>query len=285
MKTLNQYLVEAKTSQHVMGHFNFADSVTFNAIVAVAKKLGVAVMLGTSEGERNLLPLATAVAMVRGVREATGLPIFLNADHSKSMETFKTAVDAGYDSVHFDGSELSYAENLRLTKEAVAYARAKNPDISVEGELGYIAGSSQVHKQAVEVRPEFYTQPEQAAEFAVATGIDRLAVVIGNIHGVSLAGNPRLDIERLKSIGGSVPPLVSLTLHGGSGIPDHEIKAALPHGLSNIHVNTEIRVAYETALRDFFVSHPNETTPYKFFAPTIAAVEKLIEQKLKLFGN
>lgn len=285
MQNLKEYLTQAKNSQNVLGHFNIADSVMLNAIVAAAKKAGApAVLVGTSEGERDFMTLEVAAGAVKNIRAQTGFPVFLNADHTKSFERIKAAVDAGYDSVHFDGSALPYEQNVAQTKAAVEYAKSVNPDISVEGELGYIeTESSKVYEGPVEIKPEHLTTPEQAAEFAKATGVDRLAVAIGEIHGISLAGNPHLDIPRLAAIGGSVPPEVSITLHGGSGIPAQEIKAALPHGLSNIHISTELRVAYQTALKNYLAQNPTDTTPYKFFAPAAAAIEKLVSEKLALY--
>lgn len=286
MPSLNELLTAAKFSQRALGHFNISDLAAFEAIFAAARKLNAPVLVGTSESERAFIGDATAVALVRGVRGATGFPIFLNADHTKSLGKIKAAVDAGFDSVHFDGSALAYEENIAQTRTSVEYAKAKNPDISVEGELGYIATeSSKIYEGAIEIRPEQLTNPDQAAEFVARTGVDRLAVAIGNVHGISLAGNPHLDIERLKAVAEKIPKNVGITLHGGSGIPDEEIRAALPHGLSNIHVSTELRVAYEKALAGFLAAHPNETTPYKFLTPAVEAMQKLVEEKLRLFGN
>lgn len=286
MPTLHEILLKAKQTHKAIGHFNIPESVVFHAVVEAARTLNCPVLVGTSEGETDFFNLPIAVALVHGFRASTGLPVFLNADHHKSFERVKAAIDAGYDSVHFDGSALAYEDNVRLTKQCVAYARAKNPEISVEGELGFIeTESSKIYEGTIEVKPEHLTKPEQARDFVQKTGIDRLAAVIGNIHGIATAGNPHLDIERLKQINAALPENVTLTLHGGSGIPEAEIKAALPHGLSNIHVSTEVRVAFHAALKDFLAAHPQETTPYKYLEPAFEAAEKLVLEKLKLFGN
>ncbi|MFY9457994.1 MAG: class II fructose-bisphosphate aldolase, partial [Candidatus Spechtbacterales bacterium] len=219
----------------------------------------------------------------RAWREETGLPIFLNADHHKTFESAKYAIDAGYDSVQIDETALTLEENMGVSKKVVEYAKSVNSDISVEGGLGYIRGSSEIHKEKIEVRPEDMTTPEDAKRFVSKTGVDRLAIVFGNIHGVSLAGNPRLDIERLQAVHSAIPD-VPLTLHGGSGIRDEDIKATLAHGMSNIHVNTEIRVAYTNALRGALTQNPDETTPYKYLAPAEEAARKIVEEKLRLFG-
>jgi len=132
-------------------------------------------------------------------------------------------------------------------------------------------------------KPEYYTDPDQTRDFVERTGIDRLAVVIGNSHGISL-DEPALDIERIKKIREAVPKNVALVLHGGSGIPDGQIRAAIEVGIANIHINTDIRVAYAEALREEFSKNPDETAPYKFDSSAREAVKKIVKEKLELFG-
>lgn len=280
---LKELLAKARDNNYALGHFNFCTLELLSAIVRACKGLRSPIFVGTSEGEAEFVGYRQAVALVRAWREETGLPIFLNADHHKTFESAKTAIDSGYDSVQIDEMSLSLAENIAMSRQVVEYAGSVNPDISVEGGLGYIRGSSEIHKEKVEVKPEDMTTPEQAKQFVEETGVDRLAIVFGNIHGVSLAGNPRLDIQRLKAVHCTIPD-VPLTLHGGSGINDEDIKAVLPHGMSNIHVNTEIRVAYTDALRARLAKDQEETTPYRYLGPAVAAAQKVVEGKLKLFG-
>ena len=210
-------------------------------------------------------------------------PIFLNADHHKTFESAKAAIDAGYDSVQIDETALTLAANTEVSKQVVEYAKSVNPDISVEGGLGYIRGSSEIHQEKIEVKPEDMTTPEEAKQFVQVTGVDRLAIVFGNVHGVSARGNPRLDIDRLKQVHEAIPD-IPLTLHGGSGISDEDIKASLEHGMSNIHVNTEIRVAYTNALRAALEKGKEQTTPYKYLTAADEAARRIVEEKLTLFG-
>ncbi len=280
---LKDLLKKAAQENYALGHFNFSTLGILRAVVLACQNLQSVVFVGTSEGEAKYVGYKQAVALVRAFREETGLPIFLNADHHKTFASAKTAIDAGYDSVQIDETALSFKENIKVSRQVVLYARSKNPDISVEGGLGYIRGSSEIHKEKIEVKPEDMTTPEEAKQFVEETGVDRLAIVFGNIHGVSLAGNPRLDIERLKQVHAEIPH-IPLTLHGGSGIFDEDIKAALPHGMSNIHVNTEIRVAYTNALRASLAADQEQTTPYQYIRSADEAARQVIEGKLKLFG-
>ena len=283
MIKLKDLLKEASQKPYALGHFNFSTLEILRAIVRACENLKSPVFVGTSEGEAKFIGYKQAVALVRAFREETGLPVFLNADHHKTFESAKKAIDSGYDSVQIDEMSLPLEENIEISSRIVKYARSVNSDISVEGGLGYIRGSSEVHKEKIEAKPEDMTTPEEAKRFVEETGVDRLAIVFGNIHGVSAAGNPRLDIERLKAIHEAIPE-IPLTLHGGSGIRDEDITASLQYGMSNIHVNTEIRVAYTNALREYLGKDRTETTPYKYLESASAAAQKIVEEKLKLFG-
>lgn len=282
-KTLNSILHQAANEGWALGHFNISGLEQLRAIVNAARTLRAPIHIGTSEGERKAIGLKQAVYLVRSFRDEFGIPIYLNADHTKSAHEAKAAVDAGYDSIHIDLSAKPFEENVRGTKEIVEYVKTRSAEISVEGELGFLRGESKLQKEKIEVRPEDLTKPEEAVEFVRLTGVDRLAPVVGNIHGIS-ANEPDLDIERIKRIHAALPQ-TTLVLHGGSGIPEAQIKAAILAGISNIHINTELRVAYVSALREFLVKNPEETTPYKLFTEPAAAVEELIKQKLALFGS
>ena len=281
---LKDILKQASESNYAIGHFNFSTLEILKAVVSSCKDLKSVVFVGTSEGEARAVGYRQAAHLIRAWREEfPEIPMFLNADHHKTFESAKMAIDAGYDSIQIDEMSLTLEENIKISKQLVDYARSVNPDISVEGGLGYIRGASEVIKVKVEVREEDMTTPEEAEHFVQETGVDRLAVVFGNMHGISSEGNPRLNIDRLRAIREAIPH-VPLTLHGGSGIADEDIKATLEYGMSNIHVNTEIRVAYTDALRKSLEEDKDETTPYKYLDPAGAAARDIIEGKLKLFG-
>lgn len=283
MADLNGFLKKAAEEGWALGHFNISNLEQLRAILNAAQSAMAPIHIGTSEGERGFIGLKQAVYLIRAFREETGLPIFLNADHCKSVASAKEAADAGYESIHIDLSTEPFEENIKGTKEAVEYAKSKNKNISVEGELGFLRGESKIQKEVVEIKPADFTKIKEAEEFVKKTGVDRLAPVVGNIHGIA-ANEPKLDIERIRKIHEALPE-ITLVLHGGSGIPDDQIKEAIKAGISNIHVNTEIRVAYSAALRRTLAQKPEETTPYKLFAEAIKAVEEKVKEKLTLFNS
>jgi fructose-bisphosphate aldolase class II len=254
------------------------------AIVQAAKEVGAPAIIGTSEGEGKHLGHAEAVALRDVFRKEYNIPIFLNADHHKSVESAKRYIDAGYDSIHIDLSAKSIEENIAGTKLIVEYARTKDPEISIEGELGYLRGESKIQNAKIELKPEDYTDPQEAKKFVGKTGIDRLAIAVGNIHGISL-DEPALDIERMRAIRRAVPRNVALVLHAGSGIPDEQIKRAIEAGIANIHINTDIRVAFVRELRRTLEEHLDEAAMYKLDASAIQAMKEMTKQKLQLFGS
>ena len=204
------------------------------------------------------------------------------------METVKKAIDAGFDAVIIDAVKLPLAENIALTKKCVDYAREiskrENRDILVEAELGFIGESSKIlEKMPDGVSEETMTKPEEAKQFVEATGVDMLAPSIGNVHGMVKTGNPRLHPERVKAIreASGVP----LVLHGGSGSMNEDFVACIQNGISTVHINTEIRVAFTKALRQSLSALPDEITPYKYLPPTVEAVQAVVESRLKLFSG
>jgi fructose-bisphosphate aldolase class II len=286
---LQEILQEATRHGWATGHFNASELDQMRAIVEACREAGAPAIIGSSEGEARHFGYAEAVALRDVMRKEYGIPIFLNADHHKSVESAKTAIDAGYDSVHIDLSALPFEENIRGTHEVVEYGKQhsnilKNVEISVEGELGYLRGESKIQNEKIEVSPEDYTDPEQAREFVVRTGVDRLAIAVGNIHGISL-DEPDLDIERIRAIRAAVPQEVALVLHAASGIPDEQVKVAIAAGIANIHINTELRVAYTDALKKSLTEDLDQVAMYKLDAAAIEAMKNLIKKKLQLFGE
>lgn len=286
-----QYFKKAQEGDYAIGQFNCSSADQVKAVIQAARNLKSPLIIGTSEGEAKFMGLRQAVKIAEAYEEETGLPIILNADHTYkdvkdliNLDKIKALLDAGYNSIHFDGSVLSYEENVKWTKQMVQMCKEKNPEISVEGELGFLPGASKISKEKVEFKEEYFTNPEQALEFVKATGIDRLAVSVGNSHGIS-ADEPKLDFERIAKINEKVKDYAVLVLHGGSGIPDADIQKAISLGISKINVNTELRVAFTGALKDYFAQNPDETTPYKFLQAPIEVMQKVVEGKIKIFGS
>jgi ketose-bisphosphate aldolase len=286
---MKEILKKAQQGKYAVGSFNFSTAEVLKAITAAAKELNAPVIVSTSESEGNFIGLREAAALVEAWRRGTNLPIILNLDHGKSLLAVKEAVEAGYNAVHFDGSALPYETNIVQTKAVVDYVRqiegAYSRRIIVEGEVGYLRGASSLHSEALEIKPEDLTTPLQARSFVGQTGVDSLAVAIGNAHGVFAAGQEKLDLERLAEIKEALGEKVFLVLHGGSGISDEDIKKSIELGIVKINVNTELRVAYKEALQEELKERPQETTPYKILEPSFEAVKKVVEEKIKLFGS
>lgn len=295
MKTLRQCITEAEEKKVAIGHFNISDSEGLWAVFRAAQGLGVPVIIGVSEGERDFIGVRQVTALVKSIREeypapdgsGKHYPIFLNADHTYSFERVKEAVDAGFDAVIFDGAKLSLEENIKIAKQSVDYARSVNPEIIIEGELGYIGTSSKLLDnvpEGVNLGADDLTKPEVAQQFVLATGVDLLAPAVGNIHGMLRdRPDPALDIERIKTIRATAG--VPLVLHGGSGNSEEDFKKAIAAGVAIVHINTELRVAYRDALKLSLQDNPDEVAPYKFIKPAVTAMQKVVEKKLKLFNN
>ena len=270
-----------------IGHFNISNLEGLWAIFEAAKSLKLPVIIGVSEGEREFVGVRQAVVLVKSLREQYEYPIFLNADHTYSFEKVKEAIDAGFDAVIFDGAKLSLEENIKITKQCVEYARASGRDVLVEGELGYIGTSSKVLNaipEGVKLDEASLTSPEDAARFVHETGVDLLAPAVGNFHGMLVGGvDPKLNIERVAAVRAAAG--VPLVLHGGSGNSEEDFKAAIAAGVSIVHINTELRVAYRDALKLTLQNEPDEVAPYKILKPARAAMEAVVTKKLKLFNN
>jgi fructose-bisphosphate aldolase, class II len=281
MKTLKEWLVWAEERGVAIGHFNVSDSEGFNAVVSAAKELDLPVIIGVSEKERSFLGVAEIRALVQ-VEKDKGLPVFLNADHTYSVEASKEAVDNSFDSVIIDGAEKPFFENVMMTKEVVNYAKEKNPGILVEGELGFIGSGSLLRDEIPEgVSEKTQTTPEDAKNFVEETCVDLFAPSVGNIHGLVKSGEPKLNIVRIKEIADVVD--VPLVLHGASGNTDEDIAAAIEAGIRIVHIKTELRQAYKKGIEKGMST--DELAPYKFMAEGVEEMKKIVTAKLKLFNK
>jgi len=286
MKSLREYIAEAEKDKKALGHFNVSNLEGVWAIARAGKDVGVPVVIGVSEGERDFVGVKQIKALVDSVREELDHPIFLNADHTYSLEKIKEAVDAQFDSVIVDGAKLSFEDNVKLTSQAVQYARSKNQNILVEGELGFIGQSSKILDsvpEGVDFSPENLTSPEDAKKFVEETGVDLLAPAVGNMHGMIMGAQMSLDADRIKAIRESSG--VPLVLHGGSGNTNEDFVRAIESGISTVHINTELRLVFRDTLKRTLQEDPEEVAPYKIMKPSLLAMQKLVEDKLKLFSR
>ena len=286
MKTLREYIKEAEEKKVAIGHFNISNLEGLHAIYNAAKKLNVPVVIGLSEGEESFVGREEAVALVHALRERDDYPLFLNADHHHSFESVKNCIDAGFDSVIIDGTKLSFDENVKITKECVDYARnvtkETGRDVLVEAELGYIGEGSNI-KETIPEGAGILAKPEEAEKFVKMTGIDLFAPSVGSIHGLIKSGKPHVDIDLVRQIRKITG--VSLVLHGGSGLRDVDFTEGIKAGISIIHINSEIRLAYKDAVKKFINENPEEINPTKILKPAVDAIEQIVESRLKLFNG
>jgi fructose-bisphosphate aldolase class II len=282
---LSQALQQADSSRTALAHFNVSELVTLKAAVAVASETGLPVVLGASESERAFFGVRQLAAVVRSFREQQPSPIFLNADHTHSLTKAEEAARAGFDSIVFDASNLSFEQNVVETRRAVSAAKGINPSIVVEGEIGYIGSGSEIHTEFVRAP---LTTTLEAKQFVEETHVDVLAPAVGNMHGMlpaMLRGEARkeLDIPRITEIKGATK--LPLTLHGGSGTGDQDLRRAIAAGITMVHINTELRVAWRRGLEVALAEQPDEVAPYRLFAEASARVTDVIRGKLALFSQ
>ena len=286
MKTLRECVKEAEEKGVAIGHFNVSNLEGAHAIYRAAQKLNVPVIIGVSEGEEEFIGRVEIASVVFAMRTRDDYPLFLNADHHASFESVKKCIDAGFDSVIIDAAKLSFEENVKLTKQCVDYARQVSRDtgrdIIVEGELGYIGSGSNI-KDTIPEGAGILTKVDEAKKFVEMTGVDMLAPSVGSIHGLIKTGKPHINAELVKEI--RVATGVPLVLHGGSGLRDEDFTNAIKAGVAVVHINTEIRIAFDEALKKSLLDNPYEVVPYKILQPAVDAVEKIVEARLKLFNG
>ena len=286
MQNLRNALQESQMSGVAIGHFNIADLVLLKAVVAAAQELQVPVVVGASEGEREFFGVRQIAALVRSMREDYECPIFLNADHTHSLAKALEAARAGFDAVVFDLSALPFEQNVRQTKEAVEALKSINAAILIEGEVGDIGTGSEIHDRAPDLSRGL-TSPTEAKQFVEATGVDILAPAVGNMHGMlkSMLEGPtrkRLDIQRIAQIKNAAR--APLTLHGGSGTDDEDLRKAIRAGINIIHINTELRVAWRGGLEEGLRRQPDEVIPYKILPFAVDSVKEVVRSRLALFN-
>ena len=287
METLRGLLLKAQNDGTAIGHFNIADLVLLKAVFDAASELKVPVLVGASEGEREFMGVRQVAALVRSLREESDYPIFLNADHTHSLSSGIEAAKAGFDSIVFDLSALPFEENVRQTKQAVEELKAIHPRMLVEGEIGDIGTGSEIHEVAPDLRKGLST-PEEAKQFVASTGVDILAPAVGNMHGMlrsMVQGETRkhLEIERIAAIKRATG--VFMTLHGGSGTDDGDLRKAIAAGMNIVHINTELRVAWRSGLEQGLAQHPGEVAPYKILPVAVEGVKRVVESRLRLFNE
>lgn len=301
MKSLKQHILDAQKKGVAVGHFNFSTYDVAQAIVNAAKAHGVPVILGLSEGERDFVDLHAAVSWVKTIRETQYEDVFLNADHTYSFERVKEAVEAGFDMVIFDDAGGDLEKNIVEAKKCkdfiaewnkgmenisqipwwrkIFHSSEHRQQVLFEAELGYIGKSSKVLTELPDGLQK--TTPQDAKRFVDAVMPDLLAPAVGNVHGMLKdVPDPNLDEKLCGEIFNTVK--IPLVLHGASGNTKEDIQACIKNGVSVVHVNTEIRVAYKNALSK--IATEKEVAPYKYMKVVEEEVQKVVEDKIKIFN-
>jgi fructose-bisphosphate aldolase class II len=276
----------SRTQGFAVGAFNIDNQETLIAVCRAAQKLRSPVLVEVSDGEVKALGLENIRNMVDEYREEYGIEMYINLDHSPTVEDCKRAIDAGFEFIHIDISQANHdattEDIIEKTKEVVEYA--KFTGALVESEPHYFGGSSNVHTETIdyeEIKKTFST-PEGTKSFVEATGIDTYAAAIGNLHG-KYPVPKELDLELLQRIRDAISCQISL--HGGSGTPLHYFEDAAKIGVSKININSDMRYVFRKTLEKVLADHPDEYAVVKLMPEVYEAVQAVVEEKIHAFGS
>ncbi|MCA9324311.1 class II fructose-bisphosphate aldolase [Candidatus Saccharibacteria bacterium] len=276
----------ARAEKFSVGAFNLDNQETLIAVARAAKKMNAPVLVEVSQGEVDALGLANVRDMVDNYKRQFSIEMYINLDHSPSVEAAIAGIDAGYEFIHIDVSQANHNASeqdiINATKAVVEYASMTGA--LVESEPHYFGGSSNVHTEKInyeEIRKTFST-PEGAMNFVNSTGIDTFAAAIGNLHG-SYPTPKVLDLELLKAIRGAIS--CNISLHGGSGTPGHYFKEAVKIGVQKININSDMRKAYRETLEKVLAENKTEYAVVKLMNTVIESVQAVVESKIELFNS
>ncbi len=273
-----EILQRAKEEKFAVPQFNINNLEWTKNILEECQELNVAVILGVSEGAAKYMGGYNAVVgMVKGLMKDLDItiPVCLHLDHGASFESCKKAIDAGFSSVMIDASKHCLSENISITKEVVDYAHQF--DVTVEAEVGHIGGQEDNVSGS-----SLNATLEDCLALVEGTGIDSLAPALGSVHGL-YKGEPNLDFVTMATIDQNLT--IPLVLHGGTGIPDYDIKKAISCGISKININTELQIAWHEAVKKFVVDNPDVYDPRKVIGSGNDAIKAKIREKVQMFNN
>ena len=272
-------LFKENEGKGAVGAFNVHCFEMVPAMIQAAEELNVPIILQTSLGTAEYIGFEPLIAAVKALAEKSSVDVARHMDHCKSVEALKKAIDCGYSSVMYDGSSLPIEENIKNTKEVVAYAHAKN--VSVEGEVGSIGGAEEgvvVAKDAA-----MYTKPEDALYFANETGVDALAVSIGTTHG-QYKSKAKINYELLSELKEKLGT-TGLVLHGGTGVSDEDMRRCVREGMKKINVGTELNKSYiEVVGKTFTAEGVTPLTSLRtLLGPANDRIREIVKEKASLF--
>lgn len=283
--TARDWLEKAKKENFAIPALNAGTLEVLKAITAAAVEARSPVIIETATGETKWMEAENIFCICRNFADKYQIPIIINLDHAYTYEDTRPGIEAGFDLIHFDGSKLPYEENVTIAKKVVAECHSK--DQLVEGEMDRIPGEgSELHAQGsidLATIEKGKSTPENAAKFVAETGVDIFASFFGNIHGITTGYTPTLDIELLHKIQQAIPNTF-LSMHGSSGTPDDEVRAAVAADVVKVNVNTELRLAYRKSLEQALAER-KELAPYKFFPTVVEAVKKEALRWIDLCGS
>ena len=274
---MKEMLIKAREGKYAIGQFNINNLEWTLAILEKAQELKTPVILGVSAGAASYMGgWNTVVNMVRGLMIARNItvPVALHLDRGASFEVCKAAIDAGFTSVMIDGSHFPLEENIRIVKQVVDYAHLRG--VSVEAEVGRVGG-----QEDDVVAETMYAVPEECLRIVKESGIDCLAPALGSVHG-PYKGEPKLGFKEMGVINDLVG--VPLVLHGGSGIPDDQIRRAISLGTAKINVNTESQQAWTQIVREVVAKDANVYDPRKIIGPGKKGIAEVVAAKCEVFG-
>lgn len=282
---LGKLIHKGMVGKYAIPAFNTQDLETTQGIIWAAEALKAPIIIQTSVGALEYAGVEELVGLIKTQARDASVPIALHQDHCHDFSLIKKLINLGYSSVMIDCSHLPYKDNVKLTREVVSYAHKRG--VWVQAELGRILGSEDW--QNVKSGEDLMTDPDEAVKFVAETRIDTLAVAVGSLHGIPV--DPRIkkvlstlkehvDLKRLKAIRQKVK--IPLVMHGASGVPDLQISAAIKLGVTIFNIDTDLRVAFNKALRDNLKKNPQIYDPRKLLSPATASLQKKAEEKIKL---
>ena len=278
LESMTNMLKKAQEGKYDVGQFNINNLEWTQAVLEATKENNAPVILGVSEGAMKYMGGFKVVsAMVNALIETLGVtqPVALHLDHGSSFESCKEAIDAGFSSVMIDGSKLPIDENIAVTKQVVEYAHAKG--VSVEAEVGCVGGNEDGVVGGVK-----YADANECKRIVDESGIDALAAALGSVHG-EYHGEPVLGFKEMEEIRDLTN--MPLVLHGGSGIPEHQIKKSIELGHCKINVNTECQQAFTKRVREVLANDDKVYDPRKFIGPGKEAIKQVVTDKMIEFGS
>ena len=278
LESMTKMLRKAFDEHYAVGQFNINNVEWTSAVLEEAEKTRTPVILGvTSSAAKYMGGWHTAVGLVKGLMEDLKItvPVALHVDHGGSFEVCKAAIDAGFTSVMIDGSKLTIAENIAVVKKVVDYAHERG--VSVEAELGKVGG-----QEDNVVAETMYADKDECVRMVKETGIDFLAPALGSVHG-PYHGEPKLGFKEMKEIAEATN--IPLVLHGGSGIPNEQLRMAIDRGTAKININTECQQAWTAIVREVLAKDPKVYDPRKIIGPGREGIKEVVRTKATIFGS